>query len=181
MAELICGAHGGSGGFEHSNFPYRSSWYLTQFFHEDCRLPYEHDGSTRITWVKEVLTKLNNGYASDPDLPSDDLITVIIELLTSIELDMTEKHQDAIDDVNRLLAKDNLHVNYFQEAHSITRLDKINKIVHPVKLNEAIEDFIHYISGEMRKTFWQTKPGSRNYIWVPSPRQIEIRAMVDRD
>ena len=171
LAEMICGAHGTGGGFEHSNFPYRSSWYLTQFFYEDCRLPYKHDGSTRVSWVKEVLQELNEGNTSDTELPSDDIVTVIIELLTSVELDMPEKHQGALEDLNRVLAKDNFQVDYEMGQYSLTRTDKQRREVQPLALKEALEDFVRYVSNEMRMTFWKYDKEDGNYKWVSSPEQ----------
>lgn len=50
IAELICG--------DNNSFPYRSSFFLTKFF-KDLGLPYEHDGTTRRFWVRDVLLMLN--------------------------------------------------------------------------------------------------------------------------
>lgn len=50
LAEFICGE-------PDNNFPYRSSYYLTQFF-ADLGFDYKHDGSTRRFWVKDVLLEL---------------------------------------------------------------------------------------------------------------------------
>ena len=58
LAEMICGGHGAEGGFEWTNFVYRTGPELTEFFTDDCDLPHEHLG-TRVTWVKDVLTELN--------------------------------------------------------------------------------------------------------------------------
>jgi hypothetical protein len=38
-------------------FRYRSSSYLTEFF-RDCDTDYEHDGSTRGSWVADTLQKI---------------------------------------------------------------------------------------------------------------------------
>jgi len=51
LAEMISGEEGNS-------FPYRSSYYLTQFF-KNLGLNFEHDGSTRRFWVEEQLKRLN--------------------------------------------------------------------------------------------------------------------------
>ena len=49
MADMICGNDKHPGGV--SNFLYRSSMYLTEFF-EDCDMEqFIHDGSTRKSWV----------------------------------------------------------------------------------------------------------------------------------
>lgn len=50
IAELICG--------DNNSFPYRSSYFLTKFF-KDLGLAYEHDGTTRRFWVRDVLLLLN--------------------------------------------------------------------------------------------------------------------------
>lgn len=50
LAEMICG--------DNNCFPYRSSFYLTKFF-KDLALNYEHDGSTRRFWVRDVLLELD--------------------------------------------------------------------------------------------------------------------------
>ncbi len=168
---MICGSHGSSGGFEWPNFPYRSSWYLTQFFYEDCRLLYKHDGSTRITWVTDVLRELNKGEASDPDLPSDNLVTVIQELLTSVELDCPDNHQGALDDVNRILSKDNLQVGYEHGQYTFSRTDRRKKSIHPIILKESLEDFVHYVETDMRMSFWRFDKPSRKYKWVSRPEK----------
>jgi hypothetical protein len=91
LAELICGGSGDAGGFEHKNFPYRSSYYLTEFF-RNCDMDYVHDGTTRRQWVIDVLTELNSGPASNGQLPADGVVRVVQELMdvgnfTSAELD----------------------------------------------------------------------------------------------
>ena len=60
-------------------FPYRSSYYITQFFSR-CDLPFVHDGRTRPVWAKERLAELNLGNSQSADLPSDDLCRVTSEL-----------------------------------------------------------------------------------------------------
>jgi len=166
---MICGAHGSAGGFEWPNFPYRSSWKLTQFFYEDSGLPYKHDGSTRITWVTEVLRELNEGKASDPDLPPDDLRRVIQELLTSVELDYPESHEGALDDVNRILAKDNLQVQYELGQYVLINTGKPRIVVKPTDLIRALEDFARYVSSDMRMSFWQFDKTTNRPKWTPSP------------
>lgn len=49
LADMVCG------NVDHpddvSNFPYRSSTYLTEFFEECDMEKFVHDGSTRKRWV----------------------------------------------------------------------------------------------------------------------------------
>jgi hypothetical protein len=50
LAVFICGEEG-------NHFPYRSSYYLTQFY-KDLGYDYVHDGSTRRYWVRDVLLQM---------------------------------------------------------------------------------------------------------------------------
>jgi len=50
LAERICG--------DNPNYPYRSSYYITQFF-ENLGLNYQHDGSTRRFWIRNVLLEID--------------------------------------------------------------------------------------------------------------------------
>lgn len=50
LAERICG--------DNTNYPYRSSWYLTRFF-KDLGFNYEHTQGTRRFWVEDVLKELS--------------------------------------------------------------------------------------------------------------------------
>lgn len=51
LAEMICGE-------DDYSFPYRSSYYLTQFFN-NLGFNFQHDGTTRRFWVENVLKQLN--------------------------------------------------------------------------------------------------------------------------
>ncbi len=50
VADMICGNFPA----EETLFKYRSSSYLTEFFH-DCYADYVHDGSSRKAWVADTL------------------------------------------------------------------------------------------------------------------------------
>lgn len=50
ISEMICG--------DNDKFPYRSSFYLTEFF-QNLGYGFEHNGETRKYWVKERLEELN--------------------------------------------------------------------------------------------------------------------------
>ena len=73
-------------------FPYRSSYYITQFFSR-CGLSFVHDGTTRPLWARERLAELNLGNGQSADLPSDDLCHVISELFNA---DDFEWHNDKL-------------------------------------------------------------------------------------
>lgn len=50
LAEMVCG--------DNDKFPYRSSFYLTEFF-QNLGYSYTHSGETRKYWVKDILEELN--------------------------------------------------------------------------------------------------------------------------
>lgn len=117
LAELICGAAGGSG-FNWENFPYRSSSALTQFF-RSCDLEYIHDGSTRKYWVEEVLDELNRIPPRNPSLPADQIIRVIQELLDPMDFERAGLDRlAALRDVNQALSRDGLEV-FLDESGAI--------------------------------------------------------------
>lgn len=111
LAEMICGAAGGTG-FVWENFPYRTGTGLTEFF-EACELDFAHDGSTRRYWVIDRLNELNELPAPQPQLPSPQITRVILELLDYAELKQSGINpDDAMADVNLALGRDGLRVLY---------------------------------------------------------------------
>jgi hypothetical protein len=95
LALMICGDA------PYTNFPRRSSSYLTAFF-RGIDLDYRHDGSTRKWWVTNVLEDLNEKPSLESDFPSPELKRVIEYLLDPsyfIDLD----HDRAVGQVNQLL------------------------------------------------------------------------------
>lgn len=74
IAEMICG----DDPFDY--FPYRSSSKLTRFF-VDLDFDYVHDGSTRRHWVNDALKELNTKRQMSADMPSQEMVKVIENLL----------------------------------------------------------------------------------------------------
>ncbi|MEI9904731.1 MAG: hypothetical protein WDN06_12745 [Asticcacaulis sp.] len=76
LADLICG------NFTHeaSNFRYRSSSFLTEFF-QDCDTDYVHDGSTRQRWVADTLEKILAEPQPNAQTPPDTFGRVIRVLM----------------------------------------------------------------------------------------------------
>ncbi len=112
IAEMICGSHGtSSGGFNHPNFPYRSSTYLGQFFMH-AGLPHRHPaGAGRKFWVLEVLQKENAAASSNPKLPSDSMISILQTLLDGRTFaDMKKDRTAALKDLNDVLKWDHLRM-----------------------------------------------------------------------
>lgn len=108
LAEMICGGSGGNGGFERQNFIYRSSSYLTEFF-RNCDMDYVHRGTTRKFWVEQVLDEINEGPATDVNLPSDGMLRVIEELLDAGNFE-NGNNTKALADVNAALKRDGIEV-----------------------------------------------------------------------
>jgi hypothetical protein len=120
LADMVCGNPPASlrpneTTQRHSNFPYRSSTYLTRFF-EDCDLVYVHKNSTRKWWVMDVLGELND-QTSEPDLPSPNLIRVLQELMDRENFTDTTQRASALDDLNAALIRDSLRA-FFDERGS---------------------------------------------------------------
>ena len=83
---------------------------LTDFF-SNCNLPYAHNGSTRVYWVRNVLNELNEGLSTNIQLPTDGLIKVVQELLEPA--DFAESDPDrvgALKDINRSFEREGLEV-----------------------------------------------------------------------
>lgn len=107
IAEMICGA-AGMGGFSWENFRYRSSYYLTQFF-QSCGLDYQHDGTTRRSWVIQVLTEINELPAQVRSLPAPQMIKVIQCLADPYDFEDT-KYDAALGQINRVLEREGLRI-----------------------------------------------------------------------
>jgi hypothetical protein len=100
LADMICGGQ--------NNFPYRSSWYLTEFF-THCDMEHTHDGSSRKSWVQNVLEQLNLDVASSPALPSDPLLRVLQELMDAAYFDKANMdRQVAFAHLNLIVGRDGL-------------------------------------------------------------------------
>lgn len=98
LSEMICGNEP----FNH--FPYRSSSQLTKFF-IDIDLDFVHNGSTRHSWVQDVLNTINELSSEHENLPSRDLIKVITSLVNPDYFLFDDKfnHKKAVEDVNKAL------------------------------------------------------------------------------
>lgn len=96
------------------HFPYRSSFYITQFF-EECDFEFVHDGSTRAIWTSERLSEL----LEDPQpaafhLPARFLI-VLRNLLDQSEAEDNDPgRQLALDSLNQPLMREGFEA-YFDE------------------------------------------------------------------
>jgi hypothetical protein len=106
IARMICGND--DPGF----FVYRSSSYLTRFF-EDCDTDFQHDGSTRHTWVEHVLREILNEPSADPNMLPETFIRVVRVLM-----DPADAHNEgadrpgAITELNTALSREGFEAFY---------------------------------------------------------------------
>ena len=109
IADMICGNEGDS-------FKYRSSTYLSEFFH-DCGMPkYVHDGSTRKWWVADVLGKILKQPSASPTLPGRDfqrVVEILMDRANHTETDPERQH--ALAELNSTLAREGLAAFYGED------------------------------------------------------------------
>ena len=121
LALMICGDE------PHTNFPYRSSSYLTGFFRE-IDLDYQHDGSTRRHWVAGVLGNLNTDLDPKSPYPSPELKKVIEHLLDPTHF-MDLNQNLAIDQVNSILKSQSLYVEKDKNTGNATLRKVMNGFI----------------------------------------------------
>lgn len=126
LAEFICGGDGQGNGYEHKNFRYRSSYYLTEFF-ENAGLDYTHDGSTRKTWVQEILVEINEGPCGNQLLPADAICLVVCELMDSTNFEQSASRDDALLQLNELLVRDGVEA-YFNDRNDCVILNTKSQV-----------------------------------------------------
>jgi hypothetical protein len=143
LAEKICG--------DNSNYPYRSSFYITKFFN-DLGYSYSHDGTTRRLWIKDILLQLDitqiaalvkNGLFRKSDYKNPRLRTV-----NNNKLNDDEFLQLAISDFKKFIDESiranevvdleevlnlNVNIDLLFESNPITKDDDLNKLVNEAK------------------------------------------------
>lgn len=96
-----------------SNFLYRSSSRLTEFF-EDCEMEqFVHDGSTRRSWVAGVLDQIVQQPTDEPALSSPGFRTVIKVLMDKADaMEHDPERATALSELNASLAREGLTAFY---------------------------------------------------------------------
>ncbi len=92
--------------------------FITRFF-KRCGLDCVHTGGTRRIWAADQLRALNQPIGHSADLPSHDLIRVLVELLDAEDFEkQTKDREAALAVLNNTLKRDGLTVFFDQgEAH----------------------------------------------------------------
>ena len=109
IADMICGN-------ESDHFPYRSSTYLSEFFHDCGMEQYVHDGSTRKWWVAETLDAILKQPSDNPAMPGKGFQAVIQVLMD--RADHTEADPDrqlALIELNATLAREGIAAFYAED------------------------------------------------------------------
>jgi hypothetical protein len=133
-------------------FPYRSSSYLSRFFH-NVDLDFTHDGTSRYPWVLSVLDKINV-ESPNPDLPSENMVKVIESLV---------------------------HPDYYLEgvgSHDRKRaIQKLNEALKPYELFVEIDKsteipYLSSLSGSFISTAVNRKDIKKSIHFSPSVFQL---------
>ena len=163
LALMICGDS------PYTNFPYRSSSYLTAFF-RGIDLDYCHDGSTRKWWVTEVLEELNEKPSLESGFPSPELKRVIEYLLDPthfIDLDQDR----AIEQVNQLLKSQDLTVEKDKNTANVTLYKVTGEFISTSADVKEVKEVITFSPSVFNVP---KKPIKNNLISVMMPFAMEF-------
>lgn len=111
-------------------FPYRSSFYITQFF-DECDLPYVHDGSTRWWWTAERLKELLEEPCAKDSLPEKFINLLRILMYKS---DATEDDHERINtliELNKPLSREGFEAFYGSDNILYVRNIRTNNLIKP--------------------------------------------------
>ena len=163
LALMICGDS------PYTNFPYRSSSYITAFF-RGIDLDYCHDGSTRKWWVTEVLEELNEKPSLESGFPSPELKRVIEYLLDPTHfIDLDQDH--AIEQVNQLLKSQDLTVGKDKNTANVTLYKVTDEFISTSADVKEVKEIITFSPSVFNVP---KKPIENNLISVMMPFAMEF-------
>ena len=97
-------------------FPYRSSFYITQFF-EECDLDFSHDGSTRWWWTAERLSELLMEPQPTPNALPERFVHVLRVLMhKSDAVDEDPGRKLALEFLNKPLSREGYEAFYGHDS-----------------------------------------------------------------
>jgi len=131
IADMICGNYPA----DTSVFVYRSSSYLTRFF-QNCDTDYVHDGSTRMNWVADVLSKILTDPHPNAQTPPDTFCRVIAVLMDQADAHNEDSERPgALAKLNSALAREGFEAFYAEDSQCYLRHISTNTIasatIHP--------------------------------------------------
>lgn len=157
-----------------TNFPYRSSTYLTSFF-RGIDLDYRHDGSTRKWWVTNVLDELNEKPSLESDFPSPELKRVIEHLLDP-DFFINFDHDRAIEQVNQLLKSQGLTVKKDKNTGNVTLCKVIDGFISTSTDIEEVKEVITFSPSVFNVP---KKPVEEDLVSVMMPFTMEFDNVLD--
>lgn len=111
IADMICGNDAAG-----PHFQYRSSSQLTEFFY-DADTDYEHDRSTRNTWVAGVLEDILSGVWPSPHTPPAAFLRIVACLMDQADAKDDGPHRPAaLRILNRSLSREGFEAFYGDDA-----------------------------------------------------------------
>jgi hypothetical protein len=125
LADLICGNIGADvpgPGQQPKYFPYRSSYYITEFF-ADMDTEWTHDGkTTRNWWVADVLESMLNEPHEGPAHPPETFCRLIDHLMDPREaLNEDAERPGALAQLNAVLTREGFEAFYGEDRHCYLR------------------------------------------------------------
>lgn len=111
-------------------FPYRSSFYITQFF-DECDLPYVHDGSTRWWWTAERLKELLEEPCAKDSLPEKFINLLRILMYKSDATEDDPERINALIELNKPLSREGFEAFYGSDNILYLRNIRTNNLIKP--------------------------------------------------
>ncbi|MDR0069148.1 hypothetical protein RFX60_18110 [Acinetobacter sp. 11520] len=111
-------------------FPYRSSFYITQFF-DECDLPYVHDGSTRWWWTAERLKELLEEPCAKDSLPEKFINLLRILMYKSDATEDDPERINALIELNKPLGREGFEAFYGSDNILYVRNIRTNNLIKP--------------------------------------------------
>ncbi|EPN2072857.1 TPA: hypothetical protein ACGIJT_003391 [Acinetobacter baumannii] len=111
-------------------FPYRSSFYITQFF-DECDLPYVHDGSTRWWWTAERLKELLEEPCAKDSLPEKFINLLRILMYKSDATEDDPERINALIELNKPLSREGFEAFYGSDNILYVRNIRTNNLIKP--------------------------------------------------
>lgn len=114
-------------------FPYRSSFYITEFFNE-CDLPYKHNGDTRWLWTAERLGELLEDTCVNGSLPERFVNVLRVLMHKSDATEDDPGRVNALIKLNKPLSREGFEAFYGSDNILYIRDIKTNNLI---KSNES--------------------------------------------
>lgn len=111
-------------------FPYKSSFYITQFF-DECDLPYIHDGSTRWWWTAERLKELLKEPCIKDSLPEKFINLLRVLMYKSDATEDDPERINALIELNKPLSREGFEAFYGCDNILYVRNIRTNNLIKP--------------------------------------------------